>query len=837
MKIKAFIRDEALLPRLQKHGLLIVYDPDARYRELCLELAAPTRRVVDASEGSIDSRELALAALQELGETGTRLDGLLVYVPARAPQTDEQRQRDPFAVYAAAGAVFPDGDEYLSLCLRARPDHATEIRRLFADNPNPSFAVIDAVGGGAGWPTLQALLQTESARDLLHALHAPSEAQAKALKGQEAWVAEARDLVQRCLGLKLLTRGKTWAAVADELWRFVLFSEFASDLPVPPPDALANVPRAAAEARPVIEDVCDRLRNDRRTQAAYIARAERVEKELNLPGACAGLSDLGVRETFPFEERSLFAAVVEALAKEDGDRVRRLLARRADSVWVGRGENQSHWALLESAAGLLEACSDAERQLPDHCGTQEALLDFYAGSLRDVDRRHRELEQAAADLFDRPPGLDDLLARARRAYRRTAARAQDRFIGHLEKSGWPPAGRLANAEVFDRLVAPHLQESGRRVAYVLVDALRYELGVELHKQLAEDGQAEVRAAHAQLPTVTPVRVASLLPGAGKELRLTRKGNELVVALADQPLPSVTQRMEVFRKRYGQRFAEVALADVFKGKFAVEDAVELLVIRTNTMDAQLEATPDEALAMLYGTLKRIRAAIRKLAELRFREVVIATDHGFFLNAGAGPGDVCPRPPGDWLALHERFLLGEGADSPAVFSVPAAKVGIRGDFGRAAGPKGLACFRAGELYFHGGASLQEAVVPVIVVRLRSAQDLLPKKPTVELNYKDGAKKITTRLPVVRVKVSGDLYSPGAPVELQLEAHDRKGNVVGEARPGGPVNAATRTVAVAPGKEEQVTLRMDPEYEGKFTVKALYPATLTAYAKLDLETDYTV
>jgi hypothetical protein len=89
---------------------------------------------------------------------------------------------------------------------------------------------------------------------------------------------------------------------------------------------------------------------------------------------------------------------------------------------------------------------------------------------------------------------------------------------------------------------------------------------------------------------------------------------------------------------------------------------------------------------------------------------------------------------------------------------------------------------------------------------------------------------------VTVEARLF-PGGPVEVLLEAHDRKNNVVGEARPGGPVNAATRTVAVAPGKTEQVTLRMFPEFEGKFSVKALSPATLTVYAKLDLETDYTV
>jgi hypothetical protein len=33
------------------------------------------------------------------------------------------------------------------------------------------------------------------------------------------------------------------------------------------------------------------------------------------------------------------------------------------------------------------------------------------------------------------------------------------------------------------------------------------------------------------------------------------------------------------------------------------------------------------------------------------------------------------------------------------------------------------------------------------------------------------------------------------------------------------------------------MDPDFEGKFTVKALNPTTLAAYGMLGLETDYTV
>jgi hypothetical protein len=227
-----------------------------------------------------------------------------VYVPAKVPITDEEKQHDPFAIYGACGSIFPegDGDEFLSLCLKARADFATEIRRIFKDNPNPGFAVIDAVGGGAGWPNLQAMLKVDSARDIVFALLTPSETQKEALKAQTSWVSEATALFQSALGLNLKTKIKTWTAVADELWRFLLFSEFVFDLPGDLPAALTAVPCAPQEALHLVEDLCDRLRNDRRTQAFYIERAEGIEKEINLPAICEKIEDFGVRDTFPFDE-------------------------------------------------------------------------------------------------------------------------------------------------------------------------------------------------------------------------------------------------------------------------------------------------------------------------------------------------------------------------------------------------------------------------------------------------------------------------------------------------------------------------------------------------------
>jgi hypothetical protein len=43
--------------------------------------------------------------------------------------------------------------------------------------------------------------------------------------------------------------------------------------------------------------------------------------------------------------------------------------------------------------------------------------------------------------------------------------------------------------------------------------------------------------------------------------------------------------------------------------------------------------------------------------------------------------------------------------------------------------------------------------------------------------------------------------------------------------------------PGEHAQVPLKMQLEFEGKFTVKALNPTTMATYGSLELHTDYTV
>lgn len=829
--IKEFIKYQVLLPRLHKNGILVVYDPEKRYCDLCQELTSETIIVIDASKNSIESRENALKTLNELGRQRTKLKGMLVYVPAKAPLTDEEKQRDPFALYTVCGGLFPehDGDEFINICLRAKSNYSTEIRRIFNENPNPTFAVIDALSDGKRWPNLQAMLRVESARDIIFALLVPSDAQKKELDNQESWITEAKDLFSSCIGLNLITRSKKWSSIADELWRFLLFSEFVFDLPEELPNTLKSVPCAPKEARLLIEDLCDHLRNDYRKQTIYIEKAEAIEKELGLPKLCSSLKNLGIRDTFPFEERWFFEQAIDALMRDNPDSVRSILEDHSNTVWVGKGESQAQWTLIRAALNLCEACGDSERQLVNNARNMDTLIDFYIVSFREVDRLQREFEQAIGDYIDDHTVMEPVIKQGRKCYRRLTSKVQNLFIRNLESTGWPPVGRLSNSDVFDKLVGSKLQESGRKVAYILVDALRYELGVSLEKQLSEEGKVELKPAFAQLPTVTTVGMASLLPGAGQTLSLEKDEKTIIPALGGIKLKNVTQRMEFLKQKYGERFYETTLLNFIKNKNELFPHTELLVLRSVEIDNDLEISPERTLGLIHHNLKRIRVAINKLEKLRFSDVVIATDHGFFLNTDSEAGDICTIPAGNWINIHDRLLLGNGKADSSNFALPAEKVGIRGDFAQVAGPRNLVPYRIGELYFHGGVSLQECIIPTISIKL-STKLLDVREPSVELTYRNGASRITTLLPVINVELkAGDITSYNTDFEILLEAQDKEGNVVGEAA-GGYVNLTTGTITLKPGDRLQVTLKMQPEFEGKFSVIAMNPTNLVEYCKID-------
>jgi hypothetical protein len=680
----------------------------------------------------------------------------------------------------------------------------------------------------------------ESAAEILTAFLSPTAAQGEALEEDTSWQSEFRGFTADVLGYTPKTKSQKWATLSSELWRFILFSEFAFDLPGELPASLRDVPRAANTFSTLVLAVCKNLRDSERHHARYMEQAEHVAGELKLETAMQGIEDLGVLDTFAFEERCFLRVFVKAALAGKLGKAQKLSTERRVSIWVKHTDRQLAWTIAERALELMTRADDQAAELDSEGKGVAASFDFYAKRGFVLDTLQRSFEQSVADCYGGMDGLDELIEAARQKYGSFTEALQAQFISAVVSEGWPASGRGRSTEVFDRWVAPALKERGKRIAFFLVDALRYELGVELESQLSKEGACEVTAVCAQLPTITRVGMAALMPEADSHLRLTREGDKLVPTLKDKAVVVPRDRLEYVRSIYGDQCDMIDLDELLamnvspKKKPKLPDTVRLLLVKTTDIDEMGEVNPAKARELMPRVLKDILAGLGKLKKLGFDEVVIATDHGFILLPGQDAGDTVPKPSGDWLQVKDRCLLGSGSANLACVVFPRQEVGIRGDFESYAVPRSFGTFSRRVPYFHEGLSLQECVLPVIAVRLKKEAEAMPASIEVQMSYKAGrTNQVTTRLPLIDVSVfGGDIFGSGE-IELRLEAWGKETatgpeRVIGEPASSDHVHPATGLVRVKPGQAIKVPIRLDEGFSGSFEVRVYDPETRVVYGE---------
>lgn len=837
MTIREYIRDQVFARRAQDRGCLVIYDPSRRYRDVALSLASEKREVIDVGESIIKNREAAADALERLAAGS--IHQLILWIPVSRPVDPDEKQKDPFAVFAEIGETFPkgDGDEFADICRRAKPDHVSEINRMFEDG-EPSFDMIDALEEGGSWPKLKTLLDVGSSKEILASILSPTAAQVESLKSDATWSNEARDFVQRSLGHTLRTRGQTRQSIADELWQVLLFSEFVMDSAGEVPGGLETVPYAGENSRSLVFEVCETLRRHDDHKDLYKTKAQEVEDELNLAEKTRGMKNLGIRDTFACEERIFLSRLVDLAVGGEIENARAIWHSRQRSIWLSSEERLTEWTLAARAIELLDA---ADRLSTPKFPTLESIILGYTSTWRELDRHHREMEQAANQAGNDHDGLEKLLHVARKAYFKSVEALQAEFVRLVQSEGWPVANGqiLWNRQVFDKVVNP-LLESGEKVAYFLVDSLRYELGVELEKQLSDKLKVELVPVCAQLPTYTEVGMASLMPNAESALSLVQQGDKLVTHLGGCIATAPATRFAHMQKCKGDQCEDIDLEDlVRKKKIKIPEKAKLLVVRTRDIDAIAHDSPHQVLDIIPSLVRLIIRGLVRAGELGFDQAVVATDHGFILFHDQEAGNLAPKPPGTWAIQKSRCLLGEGSADSHNVVMNAKEVGIPGQVQNYASPRALVPYSRGQIYYHEGLSLQECVLPCLTIQLESASQTKRKSaaPTLVLTYRQGkTDKITSRRPVLDLAwPEAQLFADENEREVAIEAVDSSGNIVGVAGTGQTVNPATGCVRIKPGNALSVGIKMEDSFSGNFKVRVLDPSSNATLAELSLKTAY--
>ena len=583
----------------------------------------------------------------------------------------------------------------------------------------------------------------------------------------------------------------------------LLVSDYAHHLAKELPGALQHLqlPRSGT-ANAVV--CLAQWRDSSSKSGSYDVLASEVGARLHMPDHLRGceVEELLDVTTFLDVEKRIVQGLLDRVTSTtdafDPKAVGSIVDRRQAGHWVSSGSvpeaqrnaRRAVYKALAVAAQLLHLRNTHEAGF-DSPDMAEMYKDYESRLFR-FDQLYRHFcenaDVAAGQGWDMlKPLREEIEACYCNGYLNPIALAWGKFVGEELPGRWAIDDVQNQYRFFAQHVGPWLSEADNRRAFVIIsDAMRYEAAEELTGYLNGTYRVEAKLSSqlGVLPSYTALGMASLLPHS--KLEYTEKGDVLADGM---PTASLEQRDEILSTRGGMAVKANLLLAMKKEEGREFIAGKRLVYIYHD---EIDARGDKA-ATEEDTFEAVRKTIRELAELvRYvvnnlngNYVVITADHGFlFTESAPGTPDrsrLEDKPAGTVIA-KKRYLLG--------YDLPPHEQAWRGDTAvtaEAGGgmqfwvPKGNNRFHftGGARFVHGGAMLQEIVVPVIKVK----------------HLKDRGRREKTQSKHVAVQVLGTTHKITAPKYrfnvLQMEPVSER------------VKAVTLKIAVYEGDEPVTTI----------------------------------
>lgn len=278
-------------------------------------------------------------------------------------------------------------------------------------------------------------------------------------------------------------------------------------------------------------------------------------------------------------------------------------------------------------------------------------------------------------------------------------------------------------DIYPAKVAGKHTTRGITTAYVIIsDALRYEAAEELTRDLNGKYRfaAKLESVLGVVPSYTALGMAALLPH--KELGFTDKAE---VLLNNKPCTSFPQRKEILERFKGTAVKADELLTMKRDEsreFARDK--EIVYIYHDEIDAVGDVARTEE-----NTFKAVRRSIDTLSDivrylvntLSAKYVYVTADHGF-VYVHSKPDETDRNKAKEnieaGIKVNKRYLLGNAIPliADAITDRVSSTAGVSPDKDMSfTVPRGMSrfYFTGGSRFFHGGTSLQEIVVPVIII----------------------------------------------------------------------------------------------------------------------------
>lgn len=485
------------------------------------------------------------------------------------------------------------------------------------------------------------------------------------------------------------------------------------------------------------------LRYDVRTQDVMTTLASRAADALDVKSKIEhrDFRELARITIFEDIDRKVIVDLAAAVATQSVTprEVAAVVRQRQESLW--KAKYAKLYQAIQSASELLAAIAG----LPHAIASAALGLEKYQSDWFRIDQQYRWFTYAhqTAD-FQKP--LEALKTEVDKQY---ANKYLYDFGGLWQQAlepltEWKSAALAPQRKFFDRHVAPVVKDGRTKAVVIVSDGMRYEVAEELASMIRGEDRfdASLSAVLGSLPSYTQLGMASLLPQSSLEL-----DPEGLPVLADgKPTNGTANRDKILTAVKGHAITAAEVLAMSGSELReLYTKHQIFYVYHDRIDAAGDKAPTERTVFEAAeeTLRELLLLVKKWTNANATNILITADHGFLYQDIPLEQSyyVSETPQGDAVTkTNRRYVLGRSLKpSPSFMTLTSAQAGLAGDIDIQI-PKSIHRIPqpgAGTRYVHGGAALQEIVVPVVTVNKKRKSDIRP----VNVDLMPETDKITT------------------------------------------------------------------------------------------------
>jgi uncharacterized protein (TIGR02687 family) len=361
----------------------------------------------------------------------------------------------------------------------------------------------------------------------------------------------------------------------------------------------------------------------------------------------------------------------------------------------------------------------------------------------------------------------------------------DRFQIFVDAaSKWEALPVLNQKEFFEHWVRPFLRKDNK-VCVIISDAMRYEIGDELLSLIRQEDRysAELEPALSMLPSYTQLGMAALLPNKALAIADNETGTVLVDGQSSQ---GTTNRIKILGQAGSLRATACKADELMAMKLddcrALVRDHDVIYVYHNRIDATGDKRESEerVFEAVEETLQELIRLIKKLTGANANNLLVTSDHGFiYQNRAIDESDFSGvDAEGEQILFRDRrFVLGKGlAEASSLHKFTPEQLGLTGEV-EVQIPKSINRLRlkgSGSRFVHGGASLQEVVIPVLKINKKRQSDVT----AVEVDILRGASSmITSGQLAVTMYQAGPVTDKVQPRVLRAGIYTEAGDLISD------------------------------------------------------------